>query len=68
MPGLDPSMVEHQIDTWSDIAPIRQKKRPLHPSKVAAIKAKIDKLRVVGFIYPIPYTSWVSNLVPINKK
>jgi hypothetical protein len=33
-----------------------------------AIKAEIDKLRVVGFIYPIAYTSWVSNPVPVNKK
>jgi hypothetical protein len=32
-----------------------------------AIKTKIDKLRVVGFIYPIAYTSWVSNPIPVNK-
>jgi hypothetical protein len=68
MPGLDPSIVEHKIDTWLDIALVRQKKCPLHPSKVVAIKAEIDKLRVVGFIYPIAYTSWVSNPVPVNKK
>jgi hypothetical protein len=68
MPGLDPSIVEHQIDTWSDIAHVRQKKHPLHPSKVAAIKAEIDKLHIVGFIYPIAYTSWVSNPIPVNKK
>jgi hypothetical protein len=68
MPGLDPSIVEHRIDTWPDITPVRQKQRPLHPSKAAAIKAEIDKLRAAGFIYPIAYTSWVSNPVPINKK
>jgi hypothetical protein len=68
MPGLDPSIVEHRIDTWPDITPVRQKQRTLHPSKAAAIKAKIDKLRDAGFIYPITYTSWVSNPVPINKK
>jgi hypothetical protein len=68
MPGLDPSIVEHRIDTWLDITPVRQKKCPLHPSKVAAIKAKIDKLCIVGFIYPIAYTSWVSNPIPVNKK
>jgi hypothetical protein len=68
MPGLDPSIVEHRIDTWPDITPVRQKQRPLHPSKAAAIKAEIDKLRAAGFIYPIAYTSWVSNPVPVNKK
>jgi hypothetical protein len=68
MPGLDPSIVEHRIDTWPDITPVRQKQRPLHPSKAAAIKAEIDKLRTAGFIYPIAYTSWVSNPVPVDKK
>jgi hypothetical protein len=68
MPGLDPSIVEHRIDTWPDITPIRQKQRPLHPSKAVAIKAEIDKLCTAGFIYPIAYTSWVSNPVPVDKK
>jgi hypothetical protein len=68
MPGLDPSIVEHRIDTWPDITPVLQKQRPLHPSKVTAIKVEIDKLRDAGFIYPITYTSWVSNPVPVNKK
>ena len=68
MPGLDPSIVEHHIDTWPDVAPICQKQCPIHPSKVAMVKAKIEKLRTVGFIYPIAYTTWVSNLVPMNTK
>jgi hypothetical protein len=68
MPGLNPSIVENNIDTWLDITPVHQKQQQLHPSKAAAIKAEIDKLRAVGFIYPIAYTSWVSNLVPVNKK
>jgi hypothetical protein len=33
-----------------------------------AIKAEIDKLRAAGFIYPIAYTSWVSNPIPVEKK
>jgi hypothetical protein len=68
MPGIDPSIVEHRIDTWPDITPVRQKKRPLHPAKASAIKAEVDKLRTAGFIYPIAYTSWVSNPAPVDKK
>jgi hypothetical protein len=68
MPGLDPSIVKHLIDTWPNITPIRQKQRPLHPSKAVAIKTEIDKLRATRFIYPIAYTSWFSNPVPVNKK
>ena len=68
MPGLDPSIVKHRIDTWSNITPVRQKQRLLHPSIATAIKAEIDKLRTTGFIYPIAYTSWVSNPVLVDKK
>jgi len=65
---MDPAIVEHHIDTWPNTYPVRQKQRPLHPAKAPAIKAEIDKLRHAGFIYPIAYTYWVSNLVPVNKK
>jgi hypothetical protein len=68
MPGLNPSIAKHRIDTWHDVTLVHQNKLPLHPSKVVAIKAKIDKLHVVGFIYPIAYTSWVSNPIPVNRK
>ena len=66
--GLDPSIMEHHINTWTDVAPICQKQRPIHPSKVAAVKAEIKNLRTISFIYPIAYTTWVSNPVPVNKK
>ena len=68
MHGLDPSVVEHQIDTWLDIASIRKNKHPLQPSKVKDIKAKIYKLHAARFIYPIVYSFWVLNLVLVNKK
>ena len=33
-----------------------------------SIKVEIEKLLIDGFIYPIPLTKWVSNLVPVDKK
>ena len=68
MPGLDPSIVEHHIDTCPDVAPVSQKQCPIHPSKVAMVKDEIEKLCIAGFIYPIAYTTWVSNVIPVNKK
>jgi hypothetical protein len=68
MPGISPSIVEHRIDTWPDVTPVRQKQRPLHPAKALAIKVEVDKLRTAGFIYPIAYTSWVSKPVPRRQK
>ena len=43
--------------------------RTLNPfGKAAAIKEEVEKLFKAGFIYPIPLTDWVSNIVPVNKK
>jgi hypothetical protein len=68
MPGIDPSIVEHEIPTYPGAKPVRQRLRPVHPRKAAAIKAEVEKLLRAGFIYAIPLTEWVSNIVPVNKK
>ena len=68
MLGIDPSIVEHEIWTYPDARPIRQKLRPVNPCKATAIKAEVEKLLKVGFIYLIALTEWVSNPVPVDKK
>ena len=66
--GIDPSIVVHEIKTYPDAKPVRQRLCQIHPRKVVAIKVEVDKLLRAGFIYPIPLTDWVSNIVPVNKK
>ena len=68
MPGIDPSIVVHEIPTYPGVKPVRQRLRPVHPRKAATIKAEVEKLLNAGFIYPIPLTEWVSNIVPVDKK
>ena len=68
MPGIDPSIVVHEIPTYPGVKPVRQCLRPMHPRKAAAIKAEVEKLLNAGFIYPIPLTEWVSNIFPVDKK
>eukprot|EP00253_Pinus_taeda_P003394 PITA_03394 len=68
MPGIDPSIVVHEIPTYPGAKPVRQHLRPMHPRKAVAIKAEVEKLLKAGFIYPIPLTDWVSNIVPVDKK
>jgi hypothetical protein len=68
MLGIDPKIVEHEITTYHDAKPVRQKLHPVNPKKAAAIKIEVEKLLKVGFIYPIHLTEWVSNPVPVNKK
>ena len=68
MPRIDPWIVEHEIKTHPNVKPMRQKIRVVNPKKSPTIKAEIKKLLKAGFIYPIPLTEWVSNLVAVNKK
>jgi hypothetical protein len=68
MPGIDLKIVEHEITTYLDANPVRQKLHPVNPRKVATIKSEVEKLLKAGFIYPINLTQWVSNPMPVDKK
>ena len=68
MPRIEPSIIVHEIKTYPTARPVWQKLRQVHPRKAAAIKVEVGKLLKVGFIYPIPVTKWVSNIVPVNQK
>lgn len=68
MPGIDPTIVVHEIPTYPDAKPIRQRLCPMYPQMVAAIKEEMEKLLKEGFIYPIPLTDWVFNIVLVAKK
>ena len=59
IPGIDPLIVEHEIHTYPNAKPVRQRLRAVNPRKEPAIKAEIDKLLKAGFIYPIPLTERV---------
>ena len=68
MPGIDPSIVKHEIRTYPDARLVQQKLRPVNLCKAVAVKAEVEKLLKASFIYPIDLTDWVSNPVIVNKK
>ena len=68
MPGIYPSIVEHEIQTYLDARPVRQNLRPVNLRKAVVVKDEFEKLLKVDFIYPIALTEWVSNPVPVDKK
>ena len=68
MPGIDPSIVVHEIPTYPCVKPVHQRLRPVHPRKAATIKAEVEKILNGGFIYPIRLTELNSNIVPVDKK
>ena len=68
MPGLDPSIVVHQLPTREDVKPKKQKLRRFRPDLLLKIKEEIKKLLEVGFIEVSNYLDWVANVVPVIKK
>ena len=40
----------------------------MNPKYSLLVKEEIDKLLECGFIYPIPYSEWVSPIVVVPKK
>ena len=56
IPDIDNQIVVHEIKTYVGAKPVRQKLRQIHPKKAATIKAEVEKLLRVGFIYPVPLT------------
>jgi hypothetical protein len=54
--------------TYFDVKLVQQKLCPVNPWKASSIKAEVEKLLKVGFIYPVQLTQWVSNPIPVNKK
>jgi hypothetical protein len=56
MLGIDPRIVEHEIRTYPDAKPVRKKLHPVNPRKETTIKAEVEKLIKVGFIYPVQLT------------
>ena len=68
MLGINPLIVEHEIKTYPNTNPIRQRLRVVNSRKAPAIKEEIEKLLKSSFIYPVPLTQWVSNPVLVDKK
>jgi hypothetical protein len=68
IPGINPNIVEHEINTYPDARLVRQHLRFVNPRNSPTTKAKVEKILNVCFIYPIPLTKWVSNFVRMNKK
>ena len=68
IPGIDSSIVEHEIKMYLDVKPVWQRPRHVHHKKAAAINSEVEKLFHAGFIYPVPLTDKVSNMFPVMKK
>lgn len=66
--GIPPELGEHRIILEKDAKPIRQRQHRLNPKYSMMVKEELDKLLNAGFIYPVPYSEWVSPIVMVPKK
>ena len=48
--------------------PFQQKLRKMYPKLEPTFKKELNKLLNAKIIFPVRYTQWVSNLVPVWKK
>lgn len=65
---FDKLVIQHTIDLIEGAKLVRQKQRLVNPKIEMAMKQEVLKLYKAEIIYPIKYSTWVSNLVPIKKK
>lgn len=68
MPSIDPNIVFHKIKMYLDAKPIQKCLHLFHPKKVVNIKSEVEKFLCVGFIYLVPLTDWVSNVIHVRNK
>jgi hypothetical protein len=66
--GVLPDICQHQIVLEPNAKPVRQRQYRMNPKYFLMVKEEIDKLLECGFIYPVPYSEWVSPIVVVLKK
>jgi hypothetical protein len=68
MPGLDRSIVEHQLPLKKGFWPFQQWARQMRTEVLEEVKKEIEKMLEAGFIRTCSYAKWISSIVPIQKK
>jgi hypothetical protein len=69
MPGLDRSIVEHQLPIKPGFRPYKQPPRKINKDEVLSdVKKEVGRLIEANFIRPCRYAEWISNVVFVYKK
>lgn len=68
MKGLHHDLCTHHIYIREECPPVFQPQRRMNPAPKKNVKEELQKLLVVGFIYPIFDSQWISPLVMVPNK
>ena len=67
MPGIDPTVICHQLSVNPRHKPVIQKRRAFNPERYEAINVEVKKLFVAGFIREVTYPEWLADVVLVKK-
>ena len=67
MPGITPTVMEHQMNVDPHHKPVIQQKRHMGSERVTVDNAEVQKLLEAGFIREYQYPEWISNVVLVKK-
>ncbi|XP_074374330.1 uncharacterized protein LOC141714711 [Apium graveolens] len=67
MPGIPETIAQHSLHISRGTRPVRQKQRIFSAEKRAAIDQEVDRLLNAGFIEPVQFPTWISNVVLVKK-
>jgi len=68
MLGIDPKIFSHKLSVCKEARPIAQKKRRLVGERRKIAEEEVHKLLEARFIREIHYTTWLANIVLVQKK
>ncbi|KAK0583290.1 hypothetical protein LWI29_035505 [Acer saccharum] len=68
MPGIDKSVISHNLAVNEKCKPVVQKRRSFNLERNAAIKEEVSKLLAARSIREVKYSEWVANVVLVKKK
>ncbi|KAL0458739.1 UNVERIFIED_CONTAM: hypothetical protein Slati_0501100 [Sesamum latifolium] len=64
--GIDPRVMVHKLNVDPNFRPVRQKKRNIGQERNEIIK-EVEKLLTAGYIRPVQYPEWLTNVVLVPK-
>lgn len=67
MIGIDLDLIMHHLSLPPGVKLVKKKSRKMHPHITLLVKEKLKIFFDVGFIRPIDYVEWISNIVSVSK-
>jgi hypothetical protein len=65
---FNPNIIQYSIPMKPQTQPFQQKLRKMHQKLEPIVKKELNKLLTAKIIFPVQYTQWAFNLVPVRKK